>query len=458
MAKAQGRTQGMRLMRWLFPAYKVPVANLVIALALAACMTVGGVLASGIGSGGLTRQLVMQSATTAATWAVAFFLGMQVVEACFVDPPRAPSRPPIRFAWARWAFERHPFIVPFICILVCWMPYLVICFPGTTDPFDTLDPAAAVQRHYVRNRSERAVDQPRYLSEQPSSGVPYGAGGQLRESGCSFGLAVGGVVPFVLLQTGLLAAGFAGMVSLQREFRTPLWARIAMLAIVCFVPLFPSWAVCVAKDTLFTAFILLYLVVLVRFMLNPNLLHKPFWIMTFILTSILVCLTRNNGVFVVLFTAVALFIAYRKKPLRTLGALSCAVVVCFALYSSVLLPVLGVSPGSVREALSLPTQQVAYVTTSDPAGITEDQQQAIARVYDYQTMPLLYNPRTPIWLRTDTTLRPPRRMRWHFWTHGHRLAFRTLQAMPSPSARTPMLGSIQVLRHRSCGCAPTAGA
>jgi energy-coupling factor transporter transmembrane protein EcfT len=210
--------------------------------------------------------------------------------------------------------------------------------------------------------------------------------------GATLGSQSVGLFLFVLLQTGLLAAGFAGMVSLQREFRTPLWARIVILAIACFVPLFPSWAVCVTKDTLFTAFILLYLVTLVRCMLNPSLLQRKTWLVTFILTSILVCITRNNGVFVVLFTAIALAIAYRKKPLRILAAVSGAVVVCFALYVSVLLPALGVSPGSVREALSLPTQQIAYVTTSDPEGITSDQRQAIARVYDYETMPLLYNP------------------------------------------------------------------
>lgn len=191
--------------------------------------------------------------------------------------------------------------------------------PGTTDPFDTLDQLQQFNGIMSATAQNVQLINPDIFLNNHHPVFHTVLVGSFVNLGAALGSQSVGLFLFVLLQTGLLAAGFAGMVSLQREFRTPLWARIAMLAIVCFVPLFPSWAVCVAKDTLFTAFILLYLVVLVRFMLNPNLLHKPFWIMTFILTSILVCLTRNNGVFVVLFTAVALFIAYRKKPLRTLG-------------------------------------------------------------------------------------------------------------------------------------------
>ncbi|MBQ6735665.1 MAG: hypothetical protein IJR00_12255 [Lachnospiraceae bacterium] len=118
-------------------------------------------------------------------------------------------------------------------------------------------------------------------------------------------------------------------------------------------------------------------------------------LITLALLSALVCITRNNGIFIVfvLWAGVAWrWLKRREKRYRALTLALLGVMALYVVYVRLWIPSLGIRPGSVKEALSIPFQQSARYMRDFPEDITAEEAALVDTVLDVRQIGELYNP------------------------------------------------------------------
>src|SRR5699024_8176161 len=89
-------------------------------------------------------------------------------------------------------------------------------------------------------------------------------------------------------------------------------------------------------------------------------------------TGLLMSLLRNNGVYIALAVLISGCIVLRKRQRKYMVISMAAVIVMMQIYSSVVLPAMGVMKGSSREMLSIPFQQTALYVKEHGDEVTEE--------------------------------------------------------------------------------------
>lgn len=142
------------------------------------------------------------------------------------------------------------------------------------------------------------------------------------------------------------------------------------------------------KDTWFAVLLMLFYLLFFDFL---KIRKKGIHYIILILVSLGIILFRNEGKYFIILSFVIFFVmnrSYRKKLLLLAGS-----VICFSIfYTSVLLPVNQISPGSSREMLSIPFQQTARYVKAYEDEVTAEEKEAIAQILDYDHLAELYNP------------------------------------------------------------------
>lgn len=162
-----------------------------------------------------------------------------------------------------------------------------------------------------------------------------------------------------------------------------------------FFPLHYVMAVWATKDIIFTGLFVLLCLELFKFLENKN----DYWrekknILKYILLVVLMCMFRNNGVYALILMLPICALCLRKQSVKliliTVGA------ICIYLsYQNVMLPALDVTPGNMREMLSIPCQQLAKVYVERPEIFSEEEKELLfslipeKNLKDYQYRPMI---------------------------------------------------------------------
>ena len=112
----------------------------------------------------------------------------------------------------------------------------------------------------------------------------------------------------------------------------------------------------------------------------------------YIAVMILLCIFRNNGIYVVLLTIPCLLIATGKKQWKKVLILLVCMVLYNSFYNQIFLPMVNIQSGSEREIFSVPFQQTARYVKEHPEEVTTEEADAIRGVLDYDHLAELYNP------------------------------------------------------------------
>lgn len=153
-------------------------------------------------------------------------------------------------------------------------------------------------------------------------------------------------------------------------------------------PWISKYTIMISKDTLFADFVLLFGVELHR-LLNASDERKH--VFRVLLAALMVLLFRKNGFYIVLLTFILLTVLYRKYWKKWLLCIAVTVAMNIG-YSSIMLPVLGIADGSVREALSVPFQQTARYIQKHGDEVTQRERDAIDAVLNYDVLADAYAP------------------------------------------------------------------
>ena len=284
-------------------------------------------------------------------------------------------------------FERHAFWGPFLVILLFWMPYILAKFPGASMP-ETL----AEMRQFYWN------DINNYYP--PMHTVLLSLVMQLGNAIHSYTL---GFFLNLVIQLGMLLSAFAYGFTLMRRWQTPYKLRWAALAIICIVEFFPMESTVVEKDIPYAAcviFLVLLLHELVR-TIEQGMDCPLRRTAGFVLACIGTAGFRNEGVYLVLFSGVAMgcFAVHELwKRDRALCRRMLIMVLIpglfMGVYHRVILPSFGVTDNGPKEALSIPFQQTARYVRDYGYEISEEDAEIISRVLDYDNLAEKYDPIT----------------------------------------------------------------
>ena len=286
-----------------------------------------------------------------------------------------------------WILEEHAFWGPFLIILLFWLPYIIAKFPGAAMP-ETL----AEMRQYYWNEINNYYP--------PLHTVVLSL---IMELGNLIHSYTFGFFLNLLLQLSLLMSAFSYGFVLMKRWRTPYRFRYLALAIICAVQFFPMEATIVEKDIPYAAcviFLVLQLYELVR-TLHTEEGFSGRQISGMILTSMGVACNRNEGFYLILAAGVSIGIyAWRllwkenRRKCRNILAAVLAPVLLFAGYQKLLLPAFGVADNGPKEALSIPFQQTARYVRDYGYELSEEEEEIISRVLDYEHLAELYDPIT----------------------------------------------------------------
>ena len=273
--------------------------------------------------------------------------------------------------------RRRLFWIALAVLTVCWLPYLVLCYPGSL----TYDAQWQLGQFFGQTPA---------TNHHPWCSTLLM--GWIVSLGKVWSLNVG-LFLYVLFQSAVCAAVF-GAICVQvggLAGRTSTF-RLALL----YYALVPSWgayAQMVVKDTLFYGVFAGFCLCAVCLFHRKGQRSSGLWA-GLALLGLACALLRNNGLYAVVPTLLCLAAALREKRARALAAGAGAGILAVYLgCSQILLPALGVAPGSSRELLSLPFQQTARYVAMYGEELTAEEIAVIDSVLDYETVATAYDPR-----------------------------------------------------------------
>ena len=288
-----------------------------------------------------------------------------------------------------YLFNEHPFRSTFIILLICWLPYIIAFYPGILSP----DPSNQIKqffnldtqyREYVVMIDENVpiTNHHPVLHTVILGGLTY----------LFLGSANVGIFIYSLIQTGLLLTLLSYTMLYMKKLNTPYIIRIISLIIYAFVPIYPLYAMSTLKDVIFAILVIFYIIKLyecLKYAGSDYYNKKNIFIL--IILMLLITLFRNNGIYLILMSfPFLLFIDHKniKKIIFTL----LIPVICYYSFTNILLPYLKVTPGSIREVLSIPFQQTARYVKEYPDDVSEDERKAIDTILTYDTLAERYKP------------------------------------------------------------------
>lgn len=284
-------------------------------------------------------------------------------------------------------FLKHPFLFSFCFIIICYIPYLYVFYPAvmSPDPANQIKEVMGIPTRYMN--SVILLDPNQTLTNFNPLIHTFLIGGCFK-----FGNWIGnvnfGLFLYTCIQTVIMAATFAYAITYMKKQGVQKSLLILSLLIFALVPVFPFYAVATVKDTIFSCFVLLFVIRLFDFIRNgAN--FKDYVILTIV--CMMVTLFRNNGIFVIVFTLPFLLIA-QKKERKQITLVLAIVMVLYIGYGKVLLPSFKISNTSIREVLSIPFQQTARVVKNHYDEIPEEEVEIIDYLLQYKTLGERYNP------------------------------------------------------------------
>ena len=271
-------------------------------------------------------------------------------------------------------------------IFVCWLPWLVLTFPG-------------VIWYDARQQLLQFFGLPNVFTSGALSDhhpvfdtLLYGSFVQV---GRWFGSADVGAYLFCLVQAAATAAALGACVILVRRAGATSRTLMALLAVLCFFPHLPLYASAMAKDATFLPFMLAFAVVYIEAVRSRGqTLASPRGMVLFCGLALTMCLTRKTGLIIVVIICASLAICLHrhrvrgtrgpaKPPMRStmrghgrpderfralicpmavpLVALGISALLMFVIMPFVALPALEAKPGGVQEVYGLLFQQSARV-------------------------------------------------------------------------------------------------
>lgn len=260
-------------------------------------------------------------------------------------------------------FGRRVFGLSFIVLMISWVPFVIAFFPGSI----TFDATRQLQCFY--GIIDWTSHHPPFISMIMGSITWLGRA----ISGSDYAALALYVIVYYVFQAIVCAVVVKEcyVVTKRKGF------AIVPLLFFAVVPLFGANAQTIWKDNLYMCFFALFFVGLLRVCRNPSApdgLLRSYGLCG--AGGLLAALCRKEALVIVAVSLVFALILGGKKPKKIcarFAALIAAVVMPYCIFTYVIVPSVGIGPGSSVEALSVPMQQVARYARDNLDGLTNEE-------------------------------------------------------------------------------------
>ncbi|MDE7415517.1 MAG: hypothetical protein K2N44_04245 [Lachnospiraceae bacterium] len=286
----------------------------------------------------------------------------------------------------KWLFEEHVILGAMLIVFLCRLPYLIAFYPCSMS----WDGGAQICQFYG---SETFSDH-----HPPMLSFVYGA---IAFYAQKWGIPNLGMFFIPLGQTCLSAFAVAKVCLLFKEMKTPYWVRWVSLV---YYGLFTVWCifdVTVIKDSIYWQLSLVYTVEMAWCMLRQEAFFaKKRHLFLMFLCGVLMTQTRNNGIFVLLFTVPVIFIVIQRKKKGVYLGSAIAMFAVIYLLNNALYPALGVvSLKEKEDTYCILFQQTAKYGQDFPEDVTAEEREFLNRMFDYDELVEVYNPQLADWVK-----------------------------------------------------------
>lgn len=261
------------------------------------------------------------------------------------------------------AGDRKLFLLVWAFIFVSWIPAYLIVYPGILS-YDMISQVGSALGEITNNH--HPVLHTWLLRLFMRLGAFF--------SGYEFGIGL-----LSLLQMLILSYALARLVLLLKKKKVPILMVMltALLSAIWFMN--ACLSVTMIKDSLHAAFLVLFACHFTEIASNPleySLRKQNLFILPVI--SFLMCAFRNNGIHIYIFCFAALFILRipQIKKAKAYIALIVAIllpVFMYKIYTGPVFAAFGIAQGEIREALSVPIQQLQRVAIKRANELTGEQ-------------------------------------------------------------------------------------
>ncbi len=273
-------------------------------------------------------------------------------------------------------FSKHPFLYSFLFLSICYSIYLICYYPAILN-YDNANQIKEVMGLHTR-----------YLDAiNPISGstltnfnpiIHTLLLGGLFKLGYNLGNVNLGLFFYTIIQLIIVISIYSYILKYSiKKGINPLYAFISLM-ILGIIPLFGFYSITAVKDILYTCFLLLFILSIYDLCTKDDHTYKDYLLL--LLSCLLVCLFRNNGIYIVALTIPFLFLKNKKFGSLLIGII---VIIFYLGFNNVILPSLKVSPTSVREALSVSFQQTARDVIYNGDDYSDEEIDAIKEILDY---------------------------------------------------------------------------
>ena len=278
------------------------------------------------------------------------------------------------------------YILP-VMFFLCWLPYLMTYNPGLVNydtvnqVLDFMDGVSAVPFGYVGGQEEVVV---LYNAHHPVFVTLIF--GTFIKIGVILGNPSVGLFMYIIVQMILAAIIFSFAIKYSSELvGNSESVSIALVAFFALCPVIPYYVCIMLKNSLHSLLSVLFVLVYLRMTLKPEALsvkEKLLWC----ITSILLPLTQNTGIYLVILTSIPLVIKNVANSRKFLSCTLAAVVLMMLFITKVLYPVCNIFPGGKQEMLGTLFQQTGRYVRDYGDEVTQSEIEAISAVVDYDVL------------------------------------------------------------------------
>ena len=273
----------------------------------------------------------------------------------------------------RWIL---PFPVLWAAIFVCWLPYLIIFYPGCISN-DSLAEIISMLGQTPLNNHHPLIHQWTIAS--------------FLLIGHVFHSLEMGIMLYHLFQMMVMSAIFAAGLHELGRLGTARWLRIVFFAWYALHTVNAFYSITMWKDVLFGGIALLLTIQLMHLCDQNKQKGMKQWF-ALAATLFLFCLYRNNGYYAFLF-GIPFFIVFNRRSWKPLLAVSLSVFVAVNAYHALIFNVLDAEKSKAGESLSVPLQQVARTMCYYQHSVTEEEREVLGEVFtSVEEMRMVYNP------------------------------------------------------------------
>lgn len=270
------------------------------------------------------------------------------------------------------------FIISFLIILLCWIPYFLTFFPGLLSS-DSLGQLSWIINDFKGISDQHPIAHTLYIS------VPYNIGHMI------FGTIRGGVASFSIFQMIIMAAIFSYLVYFLYKKSINKYVLISIVLFYALLPVHAFYSITMWKDVIFGGLILLLTIETTKLIeKRDNLKAKDLTI--FVIESILCNAFRNNSIYMYYLFAIATLFVFRRK----LKIIIPALLIVFSTYYIIKIPVLNyfnVARSSSSEYIAIPLQQIGRMAYKG-VEFTKEEKELIEKIMPLEKLKETYNPVT----------------------------------------------------------------